>query len=137
MRRDESSYPADSFRIGARDLQRAGNLLRLNDLEGAGFNVQQAVEKYFKGYLLSTGWRLRRVHDLESLLNDIVAHEPSSEKFRRECLKITDYYLAERYPVTAASALSEEEVRDSLETAEKMIRRILDLVRPEGTDGSR
>lgn len=52
MRREESRYPQDWFRIGDKELKRARNLLNLGDLEGAGFNIQQAVEKYLKGYLL-------------------------------------------------------------------------------------
>jgi HEPN domain-containing protein len=49
MKKDESLYPKDWFRIGAKELKRAENLLKLDDLEGAGFNIQQAIEKYLKG----------------------------------------------------------------------------------------
>ena len=48
MRREESLYPKDWFRIGQKEIRRAENLLNLSDLEGAGFNIQQAVEKYLK-----------------------------------------------------------------------------------------
>lgn len=70
MKREESRYPQDWFRVGDKELMRAQNLLNLEDLEGAGFNIQQAVEKYLKGYLLSQEWQLRRIHDLEVLLNE-------------------------------------------------------------------
>jgi len=48
MKRNESRYPEDWFRIGARELRRAENLFQLDELEGAWFNVQQAVEKTLK-----------------------------------------------------------------------------------------
>jgi len=128
MRQNESLYPRDWFRIGARELKRAENLLGLDDFQGAGFNIQQAVEKYLKGFLLSKGWKLRRVHDLETLLNEVLDYEPSFEEFRQECLKITDYYLEERYPFTVASELTAEEVKNSLQIAKKMIDRILSLI---------
>jgi len=46
MLREESSYPEDWIKIGDKELERARNLLKLGDLDGAGFNIQQAVEKY-------------------------------------------------------------------------------------------
>ena len=98
MKRDESRYPRDWFRIGNRELKRAHNLLRLGDLEGAGFNTQQALEKYVKGYLLARGWELRRIHDLETLLNEVIVYDSSFEQFRAACQKITQYYVEERYP---------------------------------------
>ncbi len=127
MRQHESVYPQDWFKIGAKELERADNLLGLGDLQGAGFNIQQAVEKYLKGFLLSKGWKLRRVHDLETLLNEALDYEASFEGFRQECLKITDYYLEERYPFTIASELTPEEVKRSLQTAKEMIDKISTL----------
>lgn len=127
MRQNESLYPEDWFNIGAKEIKRAENLLNLGDLQGAGFNIQQGVEKYLKGYLLSKGWKLKRIHDLEALLNDAIDYEVSFEEFRQECLKITDYYVEERYPFIVRSELTEEEVRDSLKIAKKMVDKILRL----------
>lgn len=58
MQREESQYSKDWFKIGDKEFERAGNLLDLGDRGGAGFNIQQAVEKYLKGFLLSKGWKL-------------------------------------------------------------------------------
>lgn len=124
MKRDESRYPQDWFRIGDRELKRAQNLLSLEDLEGAGFNAQQAIEKYLKGYLLSQGWELRRVHDLETLLNEVITYDPSLEEFRAACQKITQYYVEERYPFTMSSEITEGEIMESLAIAERMIDKI-------------
>jgi HEPN domain-containing protein len=86
MGAEESRYWKDWFTIGDRELRRAANLLSLADLPGAAFNVQQAVEKYLKGYLLSKGWELRRIHNLEILLNEAARYEPrwiASDRFAR------------------------------------------------------
>ena len=72
MMRDESLYPQDWFSIGEKDLKRAENLLELHDPEGTGFFIQQSLEKYLKGYLLSTGWKLRRIHSLEVLFKSML-----------------------------------------------------------------
>ena len=114
MRREESSYPKDWIRIGDRELRRAQNLLRLGDLDGAGFNLQQAIEKYLKGYLLAQGWELRRIHDLETLVNEAIIYDPSFDQFRPACQKITQFYIEERYPFAVSSELTEEEIKESL-----------------------
>ena len=129
MQPEESQYPEDWFRIGNKELERAKNLFNLSDLEGAGFNIQQAVEKYLKGYLLSKGWKLKKIHDLEPLLNEAIPHDPSFEEFRAACLKVTEYYVEERYPLTVVSELTKEEMRESLSTAEKLINKIKVLVK--------
>jgi HEPN domain-containing protein len=128
MRRDESHYPKDWFRIGDKELERAKNLFNIGDLEGAGFNIQQAVEKYLKGYLLSKGWELRRIHDIEILLNEVIIHNPFFEKFRIACQKMTDYYVEERYPLMTASELTNEDIRESLTAADSIIEKIKELV---------
>lgn len=65
MRREESLYPKDWFRVGEKEIKRAEILLKAGDLEGAGFNIQQALEKHLKGFLLYKGWSLRRIHESE------------------------------------------------------------------------
>jgi HEPN domain-containing protein len=129
MRRKESLYPKDWFRIGAKELKRAENLLKLKDLTGAGFNIHQAVEKYLKGFLLSKGWELRRIHELEVLLNEAIVYEPSFEQFRDVCLLITDFYTEERYPFINSSELSSAEIQSALEATKRMIRLIGELVK--------
>jgi len=124
MEREESQYPKDWFRVGDREIERARNLLKLGDLEGAGFNIQQAVEKYLKGYLLSKGWVLKRIHNLETLLNEAIGFDPSFEMYRAYCQKTTQYYVEERYPFTIASMLNDAEIKESLSAAESIIIKI-------------
>jgi HEPN domain len=40
----DSLYPQDWFRIGEKDLKRAEHLLTIDDAEGAGYHLQQAVD---------------------------------------------------------------------------------------------
>ncbi len=132
MKAEESLYPQDWFRIGEKEFKRAKNLLDIEDLEGAGFNIQQAVEKYLKGFLLSKGWKLRRIHNLEVILNDAIGYEPSLEIFRKNCRKITYYYIEERYPSTITSELTREEIKNSLESADELIKKIVELTKSSG-----
>ena len=43
MRREESRYPDDWFRVGRKELRRAERLLEVDDPEGAAFNLQGCV----------------------------------------------------------------------------------------------
>jgi HEPN domain-containing protein len=124
MPREESAYPRDWLMIAEKDLVRAERCLREKDPELAGFCLQQAIEKFLKAFLLARGWRLRRTHDLEALLDDAVAYDRSLEQYRSACQEVTKYYMLERYPVTAESGLTQDEVRDSLAAARGLIETI-------------
>ncbi len=128
MRREESRYPDDWFRIGDKEFKRAQYLLNGGDLEGAGFYIQQTVEKYLKGYLLSKEWNLKRIHDLETLINEAIRYDTSFEEFRGPCQKMTQYYVEDRYPFMMASELTENEIKESLVIAENIISKIKGLV---------
>jgi len=121
MPRLDSGYPADWFRIGERDLDRAKRLLADDDYPGAAFNLQQAVEKHLKGYLLARGWKLRRVHDIEVLLNEAARLDVSFEEFREHGRKMTQYYFEDRYPYIVASDLTREEIEASFAVAERIV----------------
>lgn len=120
----ESRYPRDWLSLAEKDLSRVKRSLRDKDPELAGFCLQQAVEKFLKAFLLSKGWKLRRIHDLEALIDDAMAHDTSLDQFRSVCQKITNYYVVERYPLAVETDLTEKEVRASLEAAERLIERL-------------
>lgn len=94
----DSSYPEDWFRIAARDLERVGKRLRERDVDDAAFRLQQAIEKFLKGYLLARGWKLKRIHDIEALLSEAVRYNRDLERYRSLCQQVAGYYLVERYP---------------------------------------
>jgi len=71
----ESRYPKDWLAFAEKDLARVKRSLHDKDPELAAFCLQQAVEKFLKAFLLSKGWKLRRIHDLEALLDDAMAHD--------------------------------------------------------------
>ena len=116
----ESYIPTDWFKKGDQDLRVAEILLKEQSLEIAGFLLQQAAEKFLKGYLLSRGWELKRIHDLVDLLNEAVTLDPTFETFRSACQRITEYYTEERYPFLDASKLTKEEITTALKEVRKL-----------------
>ena len=93
MPHEESPYPADWIRIAEKDLGRVDGLLEKHDPELAGFCLQQAAEKFLKAFLLFHGRRLRRIHNLDALLDDAITYDASLEDFRSVCQKISGFYF--------------------------------------------
>jgi HEPN domain-containing protein len=119
-----SLYPADWLRIAEKDLRRVSQLLKAHDTELAGFCLQQAAEKFLKAFLLSQGWQLRRIHNLDTLLDDAVARDPSLEEFREVCQRVTAYYFVERYPPIVETGMTKDDVRASLVQVNELAMRL-------------
>lgn len=113
MPRNESLYPTDWLKIAERDYTRIRHLLEVHDPEAAGFYLQQSVEKFLKAFLLSKGWQLKRIHDLEPLLNEALKHDLSFEQYREVLQRISGFYFIERYPLILDAGLTEEDIREA------------------------
>lgn len=131
MSPEESHYPTDWLRVAEKDWRRAEQLLAMHDPELAGFCLQQAIEKFLKAYLLSHGWQLRRIHNLDALLDDAIIYDPSLEDYRSVCQKITAFYFAERYPFFTQAGITEEDIRTSLDQVSPLVERLQTAVKKD------
>ncbi len=125
----ESLYSADWLKIAEKDFVRVHQLLNVKDPEATGFYLQQAIEKFIKAYLLNFGWQLKRIHDLEALLNDAIHYDPEFEDYRAVCQKITGFYFLERYPLLTESGISEKDVNDALSQVDGLIRKVQEIIK--------
>jgi HEPN domain-containing protein len=83
MSEKESSLPEDWYKKGKEDKQAVEILLNHGgSISVASYLIQQMLEKYMKGFLLSKQWKLKRTHDLEELLDKMVDYDHSFEEFR-------------------------------------------------------
>ena len=117
----ESMLPRDWFVKAAQDMKRVDALLAISDEEGAGFHLQQAAEKYLKGYLLGRGWELKRTHDLDDLLDDALGFDQRFETFRDACRFSGEFYVSERYPFPLASNPPRADLDAALKKIQEMI----------------
>jgi len=126
MTDNDSLVPAEWYAYAARDLKAAKALLAGQDdtLPVAGMLLQQAVEKYLKGYLLSKGWRLVRTHDLSELLKDVLKYAPDFADFTDTCLWITDFYFESRYPIRLTTPIVRADLEKLFVQAGEMIARL-------------
>jgi HEPN domain-containing protein len=111
----ESSLPQDWFTLADLDLQ-ATDILLAEDgpLPVAAFHLQQAAEKYIKGYLLFKGWTLRRIHDLEVLIGEAIDRDEDFATFLEPCQRITEYYIESRYPTGLFSVFEVDQLKDDV-----------------------
>ena len=72
---------------------------RLNpSYDGVCFHEQQCVEKYIKARICEAGFSVQKVHDLTTLLDQVLPFEPMWEAYRRELSYLSDYSVNVRYP---------------------------------------
>jgi HEPN domain-containing protein len=95
-------------------------MLRDEDGAGAGFYLQQSLEKYLKGFLLAQEWDLRKIHALQALLDDAVQYRPDLARFRGLCRRVSGYYVLQRYPF-AGEGPDASQIRADLEEARTLI----------------
>lgn len=117
----DSLYPGDWRAVGRQDWHRIHVMLADGDAEGAGLFLQQSLEKFLKAFLLGKGWKLKKVHTLQSLLDEAAAHEKVLQSFRGLCERVSAFYLAERYPTLGGPGLELDEVKPLLPEARSLI----------------
>jgi HEPN domain-containing protein len=122
----ESKLPADWFDKADKDLQRVEILLAADDVEGAGFHLQQAAEKYLKGYLLGKGWPLKRTHDLEVLLNEAMTYDDRFQNYLDFCIMVREFYVEERYPFIGSPPPTRHELEEAIDAIREMVTLILE-----------
>ncbi len=105
-------------------------LAQSGPLAVVAFHLQQAIEKYLKGFLLSTGWSLRRIHDLEVLLQQAIAQDTDFAPFLAACQRITEYYIEARYPIGVTTLFQRSALLTDLDTTRDLIALIRRKVSP-------
>jgi HEPN domain-containing protein len=118
---EESHYAKDWLRIAEKDWRRLDQALDDGDPEEAGFWLQQALEKYLKAYLLLNGWALRKIHDLEVLINEASTFTKEFGQYAPACRRISGYYIAERYPLLDSPAVTLGEVSRSRDGVAELV----------------
>ncbi|HET8759881.1 MAG TPA: HEPN domain-containing protein [Nitrospiria bacterium] len=119
--REDSPYSEDWLRVARQDWHRIHVMLADGDGDAAGLFLQQAIEKFLKAFLLEHGWKLKKVHTLQSLLDEAVAFKSTLAPFRPLCEKVSGFYFAERYPSLGGEELDAEDVRRELDHARGLI----------------
>ncbi|NQT34903.1 HEPN domain-containing protein [bacterium] len=106
------------FEYAERDLESARILLTRKGLEDVvATHIQQAVEKYLKGYLIHRGWELIKTHDNEYLMDKAAGYDKTFEKYYRFGRTISAFYFKHRYPPLPESHFKPDEIMQLFDTA--------------------
>jgi HEPN domain-containing protein/predicted nucleotidyltransferase len=114
--------PSDSWREHARqDWGRLQLLLGAGDASAASWFLQQAIEKYLKGWLLDHGWPLQKTHDLKALLNAACAYNSALAGFLPLLDQVSSYYWVDRYPGAGGTSPTVSQVETDRDDANGLI----------------
>jgi len=113
------------FERGRRDIETAQLVFdQRGHTESVVFHIQQAIEKYLKGYLVLNGRRPPKTHELDALLQHIASFDESLGAFLELCEKASRYYIDGRYPPGPPAAYEYEEVEADLREAIELISQV-------------
>jgi HEPN domain-containing protein len=127
MNNPQDSLSSEWLSIARKDWGRIHLMLANGDADAAALFLQQSVEKYLKAFLLEHGWKLRKIHELDALLDHAAKYKPELENFRDFCERVSGYYFAERYPPLGESGLRAEDVNKALNEAKKFVKTMFPL----------
>lgn len=120
--KENSLYPEDWSNVAQKDWRRMDIMLKEKDVEAAGYFLQQSLEKYLKAFLLKKGWKLKKIHELDALLDDAVKFNPELSSFYSLCERVSGYYFTERYPSLTKEGLTYEDIQNDIREAEYFIK---------------
>jgi HEPN domain-containing protein len=80
------------------------------------------LEKFLKAFLLSNGWNLKKIHRLDTLLDEAVNYNDGLTMYYELCERVSGYYLADRYPTLIPTGLTCEDIEKELEEAQTFIK---------------
>lgn len=98
-RRTSETNPADWFEMGEDRLRGCDSLWKHEGLTLLGIEgLQEAVERYLKGYLVAKGWKLVKTHDLERLVKEAAGFDSAFARFHDLADELTADFFAQHYP---------------------------------------
>jgi len=92
------------------------------------FHAQQAGEKYLKGFLAHHDLHVRKVHDLEVLVEDCKSVDKTFEELRDEARLLNNFYIESRYPDNYME-FSIQNAKDGFESAKRIKEFVLSKIK--------
>jgi len=114
--------PSEWFEFGDEDFLSAKLLFNSRGPSSIiGMLVQQAVEKYLKGYLIGHGWELIKTHNIEFLLGQAARFDARFEAFFDFGKAATALYAEDRYPFINRQDVPVVRLREMIEEGDRLV----------------
>ena len=85
------------------------------------FLCQGSAEKYLKAYLISEGWELKKIHDLDELLETAVKLDNDFAELFPSAEILNEYITEGRYPGDLPyEAIGKDDAEEAIAAAEKI-----------------
>lgn len=98
-RKTSEDNPADWFYLAVDRLRSADAVWTSEGLTMSGVELlQEAAERFLKGFLVSRGWRVERTHDLVHLMKTAASHDTRFGSFAGLSVTLTQEFFAQHYP---------------------------------------
>ena len=87
----------------------------------ACYHFHQAAEKSLKGFLIHTGQKVPRVHDLQELVGRCAEQDPGFSAYEDNAVYLNPFYIEARYPMLSPLKLSEKRVKEAGLAARRIV----------------
>ncbi|MBI4027010.1 MAG: HEPN domain-containing protein [Verrucomicrobia bacterium] len=122
MARTDENNPDHWFRFAQADIDLVDLAIRNGMANSAVLaKLVEALEKFLKGYLIRCGWSLRRIHDIEALLQEAKKFDPSLDQHLKAIEPLTEAYFEGRYPGFDVDEITLDELRTIRAQAQSLI----------------
>ena len=108
-------------------MERESRVRKNPGFDGICFHAQQCAEKYLKARLCESGVHFGKIHDLVSLLEQVLPIEPFWEAARQDLAYLSDFAVRYRYPGESADRIAAMAARDLCRRFRKMARNSMGL----------
>jgi HEPN domain-containing protein len=98
-KKTSAADPADWFAFAEERLRAADSLWKSEGLTHTGIEcLQEAVERFLKGFLIAQGWSLLKTHDLSRLIRDAANIDVAFTQFFDLAESLTEQFFLQHYP---------------------------------------
>ena len=98
-KRTSETDPSDWFAFAEDRLRAADLIWSAEGITHSGIEcLQEAVERYLKGYLVANGWQIVKTHDLTRLIKEAAIYDPAFHRFDLLAEKLTEEFFLQHYP---------------------------------------
>ena len=98
-RKTDDKNPADWFAFAEERLRGADVLRQSEGVNALGIEaLQEAMERYLKGFLIAKGWALVKTHDLERLVKEASQFDNRFAAFQPFANELTEDFFEQHYP---------------------------------------
>lgn len=95
----DDQNPADWFAFAEERLRGADYLRKGEGVTALGIEaLQEATERYLKGFLVAKGWALVKTHDLERLTKEASQFDNRFATFQTFAIELTEDFFGQHYP---------------------------------------